>query len=236
MRPHLRLSSLLVLAGGALLLGESAARAQQYYGPAYGPPPPPPPPEYYRPRYAAPVYYAPVGHNSLFLQLTAGVGYLTASETVGGIGYTYSGAGFTISGAMGGAIAPNLILYGEILGTSIVDANLSGGGTSGYSGYDMTLFGIGPGIAYYFEPVNVYLAGTLTLSKMFFSDTNTGSPENDTDWGVGAAFKAGKEWWVTPRWGLGLAALLHVATMKDPSADNNLTALTFAVQFSASFD
>jgi hypothetical protein len=69
-----------------------------------------------------PYYYAPPGHNGFFLQVTAGGGFLTATDRVSGGDITYSGFGFTASGAIGGALAPNLILYAEILGTSIVDA------------------------------------------------------------------------------------------------------------------
>jgi hypothetical protein len=237
MRPYFRSLLLLVLASGAPLVGESVGFAQQYYGPAYGPPPPPPPPGYYHPRHARPYYYAPQGHNGFFLQLTAGVGYLTASETVGGQDATYSGFGFTASGLMGGAIAPNLILFGEMVGTSILDADLTSSGVyQGSSGYDMTMFGIGPGILYYFEPVNVYVSGTLAFTKMFISYTGDGYPAGDTNWGIGADFKVGREWWVLPRWGIGIAGMVHLASMKDPQADHNMTAATFSLLFSASFD
>ena len=237
MRPHIRSLLLLMLASGALLVGESVGFAQQYYGPAYGPPPSPPPPSYHHPRYAQPYYYTPQDHNGFFVQLTAGAGFLTASETIGGQGATYSGFGFTASGLMGGAIAPNLILFGEVLGTSIVDADLSSNGTyQGSSGYDMTMFGIGPGILYYFEPVNVYVSGTLAFTKMFISYTGNGYPAGDTNWGLGADFKGGKEWWVGPRLGIGIAGMVHLASMKDPQADNNMTATAFSLLFSASFD
>ena len=165
------------------------------------------------------------------------MGYLTASETVGGQDATYSGLGFTASGLMGGAIAPNLILFGEIVGSSIVNADLSSSGTyQGSSGYDMTMFGIGPGILYYFEPINVYVSGTLAFTKMFISYTGDGYPAGDTNWGIGADFKVGKEWWVAPRWGIGIGGMVHLASMKDPQADNNMTAATFSLLFSASFD
>jgi hypothetical protein len=239
MRPYLRSLFVLLLASGALLAGESAGLAQGYYGPAYGPPAPPPPSYRPAPRYNAPYYYEPAGHQGgLFVRLTAGLGYLYASETAGGASYHYSGLGGTASAAIGGVIAPNLILFGEILGTSAVDAEFTGGGSSGYPGVDVTLFGFGPGIAYYLEPGNVYLSATLAFSKLSFSNTNYDyySYAEDTDLGIGGSFMVGKEWWVGRHLGMGVAGMLHLASMRDSYYDTRLTATAFSVLFSLSFN
>jgi hypothetical protein len=236
MRPPLRLLSLLVLASGALLIGESAARAQQpYYGPAYGPPPPT---RYYAapsPRYAAAPYYARA-HDGLFVRLTAGLGYLSASENYQGSTLNYSGFGATASGALGGTIAPNLIIFGEILGTSVIDAEQSYAGGSSYPGIDIVMFGVGPGIAYYLEPGNVYFSGTLAFTKITFSDTYSQYTTSDTNLGVGASFMVGKEWWIGRRTGLGLAGQLHVASMTDPYYSTRMTATAFSLLCSLTFN
>lgn len=238
MRPYLRSLFVLLLAGGALLAGESAGLAQGYYGPAYGPPPPPPPSYRPAPRYSAPYYYEPAGHNGgLFVRLTAGLGYLYATESAGGQSVHYSGFGGTASAAIGGVIAPNLILYGEILGTSAWDAEVSQDNAYNYPGIDVTLFGFGPGIAYYLEPGNVYLSGTLTFSKLSFSDTyDPYGYTEDTDLGIGGAFSVGKEWWVARHLGMGVAGQIHLASMKDSVRDTRLTATAFSVLFSLSFN
>lgn len=241
MRPLLRSLSLLVLAGGALLIGESTVLAQSYYGPAYGPPSPPPPSYRPAPRYAAPVYYEPAGaHNGgLFIRLTAGLGYLYATESARGQSLHYSGFGGTAGLAIGGVIAPNLVLFGEILGTSAVDAQVeySGGGRD-YPGVDVTLFGFGPGIAYYLEPANVYLSATLTFSKLTFSsqDYYYDGYAEDTDLGIGGSFMVGKEWWIARHLGMGVAGQLHLASMRDSYYDTRLTATAFSVLFSMSFN
>ncbi len=77
------------------------------------------------------------------------------------------------------------------------------------------MFGFGPGILYYFEPVNLYVSGTLTFTKMYISETDTGFSTGDTNLGIGADFKVGKEWWVAPRWGIGVAGMVHFASMKE---------------------
>lgn len=231
------LGSLMFVAvlGGTLMFGESIASAQGYYGPAYGPPAPPPQRGYY----AAPrSYYYGHTHDGFFMRLTAGFGYVSASETYGGATDTYSGMGATFGAAFGGSIAPNLILFGEFLGTSVPDPNFELSGPTGYTANfsgDMTLFGFGPGVAYYIEPINLYLSGTLAFSEISISNyDNNGSL--DTNLGFGMSLAVGKEWWVARDWGIGLAGQLHLASMRDSGADTRMTAAAFSLLFSATFN
>jgi hypothetical protein len=238
MRHVLGSLTLVALMGGTLMLGEPVASAQGYYGPAYGPPAPPPPQRGY---YASPraAYYGyGHAHDGFFIRLTAGFGYVSASETFAGATDTYSGVGATFGAAFGGVIAPNLILFGEFLGTSVPDPtyDLSGPGgyTASFSG-DMTLFGFGPGIAYYIEPINLYLSGTLAFSEVSVSNyDNNGSL--DTNLGFGMSLAVGKEWWVARDWGIGLAGQLHLASMRDSGVDARMTAAAFSLLFSATYN
>lgn len=238
MRPRLRspvLALVLLAAATVLLVGaESAALAQQpYYGPApaYGPPPG------YRP---APRYYGRTygyhEHDGLFARVTLGGGYLSASEDI----YSYSGGGFAWGAALGGVIAPNLVLFGEFSGITVTDPDLNGGGLSEtLSGTDMTLFGFGPGVAYYFVPVNVYLSGTLNFSQVSFSHpSGYYYADDNTNWGAGGNFMVGKEWWVLPDLGIGLAGQFQVASMRDhpQGVSTRMTVKTFSLLFSATFN
>jgi hypothetical protein len=240
MRIISRSLALVALMGSTLMLGESVASAQGYYGPAYGPPAPPPPQRGY---YAAPrqAYYGyGHSHDGFFLRVTAGLGYVSASETYGGATDTYSGVGATFGAAFGGVIAPNLILFGEFLGTTVTDPHYDISGPNGGSGSmsgDMTLFGIGPGIAYYIEPINLYLSGTLAFSETSFTDNYYGTSDS-TNWGLGASFAVGKEWWVGRDLGIGLAGQIHLASMSDnvQGYDTRLTATAFSLLFSATYN
>jgi len=232
MRIGPKLLFLLGVASAVVLFGESAAFAQRpYYGRGYGPPPG---------YYPAPAYGSWYGyhqHDGFYMRIYAGLGYLSASATYAGVTETYSGLGATYGAAFGGTIAPNLILYGEFLGTSVTNADLSYGGvTQTYSGTDLTLVGFGPGIAYYVEPVNLYLSGTLTFTQVSFSDTYSGYPVGDTNLGIGLSLMVGKEWWVTRDWGVGIAGQIHVASMGDPSYDSRLRAAAFSMLFSATYN
>lgn len=226
MRICSRLLFLLGLASALLLVCESAAFAQRpYYGRAYGPQPG---------YYSAPASYQ---HDGFYLRVSAGLGYLSASEPYLGLTRTFSGVGGTFGAAFGGMIASNLILYGEFLGNSVTSASDSYGGvTQTYSGLDVTLFGVGPGVAYYFEPVNLYLSGTLTFTQVSFSNTSTANPIDSTDLGIGLSFTVGKEWWVSRDWGLGIAGQLHVASMRDPNFDTRMRATAFSMLFSATYN
>lgn len=234
MRIHPKLVFLLGFAGALVLLGESAAFAQRpYYGRGYGPQPG---------YYPAPAYGSSYGyhqHDGFYMRVYAGLGYFSASETYAGATDTYSGLGATYGAAFGGAIAPNLILYGEFLGTSVTNASLSYGGQApDYSGLDLTMFGFGPGVAYYLEPVNLYFSGTLTFTEISFSNTNTAVPLDSTNLGIGLSFMVGKEWWVTRDWGIGIAGQIHVATMGDTVSgyDTRMRAATFSMLFSATYN
>ena len=236
MRYCQRLLLLLAVASFGLLLGEAAARAQPYYGPAYGPPR-----GYYRaPAYAAPYYYGFHTHDGFFMRFNVGPGFLHASETWGGVTDTYSGMGVTFGAAFGGAVAPNLLIYGEVLGTSVIepDVTFSDGSPGGPINGDMTMGSVGPGVAYYFEPTNLYLSGTLTFTRISFTD-NSSDATSDTNVGIGLSLMVGKEWWVARDWGLGLAGQMHLATMGDdpaPGYHARMNALVFSLLFSATYN
>lgn len=82
----------------------------------------------------------------------------------------------------------------------------------------MVLTGVGPGLAYYF-PSKIYLSGSLSFSQAPVQDED-GVSIGETDIGVGLHALVGKEWWVSPKWGLGIAGQLFVGSMKD-NAEND---------------
>ena len=216
--------------------------------PGYAPPPAYPPPPYWgRPSYGAayqPVPATPPGfetHDGFFLRLHLGGGFTSitgsngAGDTVG-----LSGGGVSIGFAVGGAITRNLILFGTVAGTVISDPSVRlNGVSSAYStpsGSSASVGGTGAGLAYYFEPVNVYLSGALMLVTFEFDDANN-KAIYQSDAGVGFQGIVGKEWWVSTNWGLGLAGELYVATMKDKTDPNtNWTSSAFSVLFSATYN
>jgi hypothetical protein len=218
-----------------------------YPPPAYGYPPPgyayPPPGYAYPPGYGPPPGYSPQAelippgyhvHNGFYMRLALGGGGASAS----GAGEKYSGSSLVIGAAFGGAITPSLILYGEIFGHTVPGASYETGGVSSSSGgRDLDIFGGGPGVAYYFMPLNLYLSGTFLLQQVRLSDPNDSNRSVDlTKTGFGFSLMVGKEWWVSADWGVGVAAEFLVGTAKDRYFDARWTSKGLGLVFSASYN
>jgi hypothetical protein len=174
------------------------------------------------------------------MRLTTGITVLNASYSTNGIDNSITGAGVGFSMAFGGSITPNLVLYGEFVTSSALEPNSKRGGTSNtLTGYNVDLFGIGPGVAYFLVPANVYFSGTLAFSQLtesYNGSSNSSSNNNSVDltnMGIGASFMVGKEWWVSTNWGLGVAGMLHLASMKMKNYDSRATAEAISILFSA---
>jgi hypothetical protein len=181
------------------------------------------------------------------MRLAAGLGVLNAKYKSFGQDATISGGGMAMTFAFGGAVTPNLVLYGEMVMTVAIDPKSESGETSqNLTNTNVNLFGIGPGVAYYLEPSNMYFSGTLAFSQVTASDSSSSSSNSNhsvdmTDMGIGASFMVGKEWWVSHDWGLGVAGLLHLASMKTKevvsgTTNDRMTATALSVLFSATYN
>jgi hypothetical protein len=176
-------------------------------------------------------------HDGFFLRAQIGIGFTSLSSTTSGVKTTVGGGGLSLGAAVGGVIARNLILYGAVFETDTVNPDVQVGGTSMASQIGrVSLQGIGPGVAYYFERINLYLSGTLALSRFWTYDGN-GNQLDTSKIGLGLDLQVGKEWWVSRDWGLGIAAQLVGSSMKDQS-DPTLTwsAGAFSLLFSATYN
>ena len=179
-------------------------------------------------------------HDGFYLRLHLGGGYTSIDGSAGaGVTSRLSGGGVSIGVTLGGAIIQNLIIFGTVSGTVISDPTVTLNGVqTGYAtGSSASVGGVGAGLAYYLEPVNVYVSGALILVTFEFDDAdNHVIYESDT----GLAFQGiiGKEWWVSSDWGLGVAGELIVGRMmKDKTDPNpNWTSSAFSVLFSATYN
>lgn len=148
-------------------------------------------------------------HEGFFLRFQAGPGYLRTNfaDEFG----TRGGSG-TLGVAIGGTIARNLILFGEVVSQSSPSPVYEEGGRSviaeeltiGYSG-------VGAGLAYYL-PANFYVSGSLLFSQV---TAEIDGWRGKSRLGTGTRLSVGKEWWVSSDWGLGLAVVGDFASVKD---------------------
>jgi hypothetical protein len=176
----------------------------------------------------------PQQHRGFFLRMDTGPGYLYMRAKTPDV--TIQGSGGSLGVAIGGAIAENLILHAEALVIGTHEPDFEQKGASYNSRYDSADFtGIGPGLTYYFMPVNLYLSGTLAIVQAHYHD---GRDLRTRD-GLGLSLMVGKEWWVSANWGLGIAARLFGGAMKDRDIvddHSRWNAGSFAVLFSATYN
>ncbi|AKU92444.1 hypothetical protein AKJ08_2831 [Vulgatibacter incomptus] len=139
--------------------------------------------------------------------------------------------------ALGGTIAPNLILFGEVTSSAASNPTVAQGGDIWRADRSsFAVVSIGPGLTYYFMPANVFLSGSLLLTQVQFSDMYS---REDTEYGPGARLALGKEWLVGRNWGLGLAAdaaWSSIPPTNPSSGAKNATTTSFGLSFSATYN
>jgi len=211
--------------------------------PGYAYPPPPPPQNYYPP--PPPGAYAPAErpgrhtHDGLFVRPHTGAGRLAMSESDGANSLSAHGTAVSFGIALGYAVVENVVIYGDLYFMSADNPTLMLNGMSaGSDGVSMFLGGFGPGIAYFIQPVNIYLSASVGAAKLQLHDTTTNDLIASTEWGWGTNAVVGKEWWVSDNWGLGAALQFHYGSMQDgpsapsaPRVHSNGIALLFSSTF-----
>jgi len=175
-------------------------------------------------------------HFGFFIRPDFGFGYLTSTESIGGNTATLSGFAGVAVVSIGGAVAENLIFGAHIYDAVSANPTLSSGGTSSSTANStLTMVGIGPELTYYFMPNNVYVSGTVALSRMTVSSNGN---DQSSDWGLGSRVTLGKEWWVSNHWGLGLSGHISYSANNDPTAPNGtlMSSWAFGAAFSATYN
>jgi len=173
--------------------------------------------------YVPPAYTSTPGyheHDGFYFRLLTGPAVLAAATDEDAGDLSISGWGWGIGLAAGAAIAPNVIVYGELFGKAAVDVTIDQDGTEFETDdTSLSLGGLGGGIAIYL-PNNIYLSGTLAFARLVF-DPNTDRDDDEGSTDIGGALLAtvGKEWWVSANWGLGVALQLSAAGMNDRESE-----------------
>lgn len=171
------------------------------------------PPGY--PPYAQQAYGPPPGyheHDGFYFRGTFGIG--GGSSKAPDADIAFSGLAGAVSLAFGFAVAPNLVLFGELSSVSLVEPESdSDGFTQSNPGVSVSTTGFGLGLAYYVMPANLYFSGALNFPNLTISENDL--ELGNTRTGIGVGLKLGKEWWVSDNWGIGLYAGVDLARMKD---------------------
>lgn len=165
-------------------------------------------------------------HDGFFLRFHLGGGRMDARADRPADPHSGQGPSGHFGFALGGAIVENLILYGEYTQeqASLPYARLTQADwqTRRY----FNIGGFGPGLAYYFMPVNLYVAGSvLFLSSDHVRDSS----------GAGLKFSIGKEWWVSRNWGLGIAGY-GMFSRVDNGPESKIDASNYGLAFTATYN
>lgn len=146
-------------------------------------------------------------HKGFFLSMSVGPNFPSiTAEIVGDYNLMFKGTGAQFDFKIGGAIKENLILHATITSNTMTGPEITSGGSSQNTSNNLTLGEtmMGGGITYYVMPANISLSGSLGIGNFTLIDGDNDSSIS-TDRGFSMQLKVGKEWWISKRWGLGVA-------------------------------
>jgi hypothetical protein len=190
-------------------------------------------------------------HDGFFLSISPGVAFgRSEADLTGAPGswdnITYRGPGGIIDLKIGGAVAENLILSADFIGRNVPGPDLETVGGTTELDEDVVLSDgtIGLGLTYYIMPANVFFSGTVGAGRfVLVNPTDDGDDDErvETNPGLSLHAKVGKEWWVSPNWGLGAAlgyGFLGAERDEDSESDFNgeYSSHKFYVLFNTTFN
>lgn len=171
-------------------------------------------------------------HKGFYLSMALGpaFGTIDAETSLGNLDISGTGIGFDMQ--IGAALRENLILHGtiglkSIYGPAINDVEIN-------DEYSIDEFIMGIGMTHYFSN-NFFITGNVGAGNFSFSDDNTSI---STDDGFSFQLKAGKEWWVSARWGLGVVLEYGTTSLTDTSGGEHdkWNSNRFSVRFIATLN
>jgi hypothetical protein len=154
---------------------------------------------------------------AFFIRTAIGAGYAKV-ENEEGYPRSISGSCLALDVAVGATVRTNLAIHGTWTSwASFPSVELEVFGETVSTDVSMHLFG--GGLTYFFMPVNIYVSGSAGAAHLGGSV--------DSDWGWALNFIAGKEWWMSDRWGmergLGVAGMVGYHSIGDPDVDDPAT-------------
>lgn len=181
-------------------------------------------------------------HDGFFFRATLGFGGASATGDYDGTSLDVKGGGVLLSLAFGKVVREDLALYGEIQGMSVSepDVNVDDEGLDNVR--DTSFSSIGLGGSYYFMPLNAFVGGTLglgtasvTLKPAMGSSSGSDELGGTTGTGIALGVHAGKEWWVSDNWGIGVAAYGTYLSLPD-GRDSTLSVIYLGLGASATYN
>ncbi len=178
----------------------------------------------------------PRTHDGFQFRGAVGAGYLSDSESGGGLKGTISGFAPPFELYLGGTLAPGLAVGGTFNFTIAAGPSYSIDGVgSGTASSDVSLnfLTIGPYVDYYIDPTKgLHVLGTVGYAVENVSSKNSSS-NGSTGFGLGLG--VGYDWWVGDEWSIGLLGRFTYAHMTQSAGGITVTDNTITPAILASF-
>lgn len=180
-------------------------------------------------------------HEGFFLSLSGGPNFSGISiEDNQPYVTNYVGSGPIMDLKIGGAIKENLILHATLITDYMSGPKISSNGVIQKTSNNFMIGEdfIGGGITYYLMPSNLFLSGSIGPGSFRRMDTGDDTSVS-SDKGFGFQVKVGKEWWVSRRWGLGVAlsySQLNVRNQPENGVVELINSNNFGIYFNATLN
>lgn len=177
-------------------------------------------------------------HDGFFLNLAFGIGGQSFEDkgTDGDFSIDAGGGSSELDFKIGGRVVENMMLHATFLGVRTAGLDVTyRGETRTYknSVEQMNLYGMG---VTYYMPMNFFVSGSLGIVIFALDKANEGKVDATSDKGFGFQIAAGKEWWVSDNWGLGVKAALTYGSADDQNDAGEMSGMGINVMFSATFN
>lgn len=160
---------------------------------------------------------APHARGHLFLRGQLGLGH--SRSEIGGAGYHLDarGIGHAATVSVGLTVLDGVALYLGLSQHGIRKPRITvrqERTVRDQADFDLFAHGVGLGVTQYFSTYNLFWDATVGLGDLTFIE---GSSWEATDVGPAGRIGFGREWWLAPRFGLGLTAQLHLLRARNPT-------------------
>jgi hypothetical protein len=174
-------------------------------------------------------------HDGLYLDVMAGLGYMAASATSASEDLSLSGLAQTLAVSAGWSINDRLVVHGTIYDCIGSDPSVERTGQTATETGWMAALGGAAGATWFFVPLNASVGARLGLERFQQLDAG-GSTLAHSGWTPALMLNAGKQWWVSRNWGIGVAAQLHASMPLDRSSADAFSTLWAVLAASATFN
>ncbi|WP_018614520.1 outer membrane beta-barrel protein [Segetibacter koreensis] len=156
-----------------------------------------------------------VSHEGFYLSMATGpvFGNIHGDDN-NGTTYKVNGEAFGFDLQIGGAIKPNLILHASAQNKTLVGPKINGVKLDNNHTFQENFYGVG--LTKYTSD-NFFLTGNVGVGHFIQTESTSNSHSDGTTSDAGFSFniKAGKEWMVSKKWGLGGGVFYAKTTLKN---------------------